>query len=100
RTRRDFLHDLGGRLLLTGHRVSLMRHCASVSLHPQLQLSEFRRFSAAFFNSGVKPVKSTSGSSVASAAFFRKSCPVSSNVSTVASTGSPSSERNSVSYTK
>src|SRR5580658_9842563 len=66
--------------LLIGHEVSLIRHCASVNVHPQSQFSEFMRFSAAFFCSGFSPVKSTFGSSVASTAFFRNICPVSSNV--------------------
>src|SRR5271163_3284062 len=50
--------------LLIGHEVSLMRHCASVKVHPQSQVSEFMRFSAIFFWSGFSPVKSTFGSSV------------------------------------
>src|SRR5271156_1357318 len=40
--------------LLTGHEVSLIRHCASVNVQPQSQLSEFMRFSAAFFCSGLR----------------------------------------------
>ena len=34
--------------LLTGQEVSFMRHWASVRVHPQSQLSEFKRFNALF----------------------------------------------------
>jgi hypothetical protein len=58
--------------LLTGQEVSLMRHCARVSVQPQSQLSEFKRLNAIFLWSSFIPLKSTPGSSVASEAFFKK----------------------------
>src|SRR5271169_4344212 len=80
-------------LPLTGHSPSFTRHCESVRLHPHVQLSEFNRRRARFFWSAVKPLKLTPGNSVAFAAFFRKTCPVSMNVSTRASVGRPNSAR-------
>jgi len=63
----DFFHDLA-RLFwpLTGHSVSFTRHWERVPrLHPQVQLSAFRRCRAAFFCAGVNPVRFTPGNSVA-----------------------------------
>ena len=80
------------------HVESLMRHCAIVSPQPHVHVSEFIRFNATSFCSFVRLFMSTSGSSVASVAFFRKIWPVSSKVSTFAFTGSASNERTSASY--
>src|ERR1700722_1644083 len=76
-------------LRLISQEVSLIRHWAKVSRQPQSHFSEFMRFSAIFFCSADKLLKSTLGSSVASAAFFKNIWPVSWNVSIVASEGKP-----------
>src|SRR5579863_1041184 len=72
---------------LTGHSLSFTRHSERVRLQPHVQLSEFNLRRARFFWSAVKPLKLTPGNSVAFEAFFRKTCPVSTKVSTRASVG-------------
>src|SRR5215472_9126279 len=66
---------------LTWHPESLIRHCASVSVHPQSQDSAFIRFSATALCLEFNFEKSTPGSSVARSAFFKKTCPLSSKYS-------------------
>lgn len=50
---------------LTSHVGSLIRHCASVRLQPQVQCSPLRRSSSAVRTAGENFVRSTPGTSVA-----------------------------------
>ncbi len=47
--------------LLVAQSGSVMRHCATVILQPQVQVSEFRRLSASFFRPGSQPRKVHAG---------------------------------------
>src|ERR1035441_6336183 len=86
------------RSLLVLHAGSEIRHCASVYLHPQSQVSALSLCNAAMRCSWVSFDVSIPGSMVARSACFRDTSPVSSKVSILAGIGIFSRARASISY--